>query len=173
MELKGRVFCRSERENLWKAIFEPQAWETAIPDAESYEEVDDNEYEMTVKTDIGPIKGSQTVKLVFSDLDEPHSCKVTLENRLAKSVNALYWLDLPDAEPAEEFLGDDEADETATDEVMPEETRTVFRYRIEADLGNPMFNAILDGFKSRVNAGFAEILGRLDNYANGATETTD
>lgn len=171
MELKGSVFCRSEREKLWNAIFDPEAWQTAIPDAESYEEVDDDEYEMTVKTDFGPIKGNQTVTLTFTDKNEPHSCKVTLASKLAKEVYAVYWLDLPDDAPAEEFVGDDEDDEKT--EIMPENTQTIFRYHVHADLGNPMFNAILEGFKSKVSEGFAEIFGRLDTYASGANETTD
>lgn len=164
MNLDSRVNCRSNRETLWAAIFNPEAWKASIPDAHDYEQVGDNEYEMTVKVDFGPLKGNQTVKIIFSDLDEPNSCSLAIENKMIKSMTGSYRLVEPGTETGED---------AAEIEAVPEGTQTIFLYQIATDLGNPMFNAIVDSFKARVESGFNEIIGRLDNYASGATETTD
>jgi len=177
MKLDSRVYCRSEREALWAAIFNPEAWKASLPDAQEYEEVEPNEYEMTVKVDLGPLKGNQTVKIIFSELEPPHSCNLKVESKLLKSMTGSYHLALPgeavaedNENPAAEAESSDEAKEP---EVIPAETRTIFRYHLNLDMGNPMFNAIIESFKGKVESGFAEILGRLDDYAMGATETTD
>ena len=177
MKLNSRVYCRSEREALWTAIFNPEAWKASLPDATEYEEVEPNEYEMIVKVDFGPLKGNQTIKISFSELEPPHSCNLKVANKLLKSMTGSYQLELPGeavAEDTESNTEDDKSsDEAKEPEVIPEETRTIFRYHLNMDMGNPMFNAIIESFKGKVESGFAEILGRLDNYALGATETTD
>ena len=176
MKLNSRVYCRSEREALWAAIFNPEAWKASLPDAQEYEEIEPNEYEMTVKVDFGPLKGNQTLKIIFSELDQPNSCNLKVESKLLKSMTGSYQLVLPDeikTEDTESQADDKSSEEVKEPDVIPEETRTIFRYQLNMDMGNPMFNAIIESFKGKVESGFAEILGRLDNYALGATETTD
>ncbi len=177
MKLDSRVYCRSEREALWAAIFNPEAWKASLPDATEYEEVEPNEFEMTVKVDLGPLKGNQTLKIIFSELERPHSCNLKVESKLLKSMAGSYQLELPSEAVAEDTESQAEdaqsSEEVKEPEVIPEETRTIFRYQLNLDMGNPMFNAIIESFKGKVESGFAEILGRLDNYAIGAPETTD
>jgi len=39
-------------------------------------------------------------------------------------------------------------------------------YKINADMGNPIFNAVLDGFKGKIKEGFEELLGRVEQKAH-------
>jgi carbon monoxide dehydrogenase subunit G len=160
MNVESKVYCRSTQVALWQALFDPEAWKAAVPAAADYVEVGDNEYEMTAMVDIGPLKGQQVVNLVFSDLEEPHSCTVTIEHQLVKEMVVNYRL--------EEVTSEDSTN-SDSDEVMPVATNTIFNYTLEVTMANAMINAIIDTFKPKVLEGFSEILGRLDVYALGAT----
>src|SRR5689334_14914248 len=95
MELSGNVACQSNREQLWAGLFNTEVWKASIPDAERYESVGDNLYEMDVKADIGPIKGKQTLKIQFSELQPPNSCNFELTHQLVKSAKGFFELKDP------------------------------------------------------------------------------
>ncbi|HEX2912404.1 MAG TPA: SRPBCC domain-containing protein [Chloroflexia bacterium] len=154
MELTGSVASQAEKERLWDAIFNASYWKEAIPDAEKYEKIGDNLYEMAVKVDIGPIKGNQTVKVQFSELQPPDSCDFEVQNQLVKTAKGSFTL-----KDAAEAVAVD------ADDPLPEGTKTVLDYRLEADAGNPFFNAMLEGFKGKIKDGFEELLGRVEEKA--------
>lgn len=154
MELSGNVPCQSSKEQLWAGLFNPEVWKETIPEAERYEEVGDNQYEMDVMADIGPIKGKQTLKIQFSELQPPTSCNFELSHQLVKSAKGTFELKDPS-----EVTVTGENEEAIT---FPDGTQTVLSYNINADAGNPIFNAVLEGFKAKIKEGFDELLGRMD-----------
>ncbi len=160
MEVTGSLASQVERQQLWNALMNAEYWKGAIPDAEKYEQIGPDLYEMTVKVDIGPIKGNQTVKIQFSEIEAPNSCNFDLQNSLIKTARGCF--DLKD--PGEISSTEGEAKDNAV-VAPPEGTKTVLYYKLEADAGNPFFNAMLDGFKGKVKDGFEELLGRLETRA--------
>ncbi|NWJ96132.1 MAG: hypothetical protein HXX20_10140 [Chloroflexi bacterium] len=153
MELNDNIPCRSEKEQLWASLFNAAIWKASIPDAEKYELIGENLYEMDVITDIGPIKGLQTVQIQFSDLQPPQTCSFEVLHGLVKTAKGSFELKdsgLLELEEMELFLG------------LPEGTRTLLFYTLEADTGNPLFNAMLETFKGKIKDGFGEILTRVE-----------
>jgi carbon monoxide dehydrogenase subunit G len=155
MELTGSVPSQAGRQQVWDALMNADYWKEAIPDAEKFELVGDNLYEMVVKVDIGPIKGHQTVNIQFSDLEPPNSCNFELQNSMIKSAKGLLTLKDPAAFSSEDG-------ETPP----PEGTVTLLAYRLEVDAGNPLFNAVLESFKGKIKEGLEEMLGRLEAKAH-------
>jgi carbon monoxide dehydrogenase subunit G len=154
MELTGNVPSQNTKEQLWAAIFNTEAWKQGI-EAERYEQVGEGLYEMEVNADIGPIKGKQTAKIQFTDMHEPDSCDFKIEHSLVKSASGNFEL----KDPTEVTPDGENA-------VWPTETRTVLVYKLNADMGNPIFNAVLDGFKGKIKEGFEELLGRVEANAH-------
>jgi len=150
MELTGSVPSQSGRQQVWDALMSADNWKEAVPDAEKFELVGDNLYEMVVKVDIGPIKGNQTVNIQFSDLQLPNSCNFELQNSLVKTTKGSFTL----KDPADFSSEDGETPPLAG-------TVTLLAYRLEVDAGNPFFNAVIDGYKGRIKEGLEELLGRL------------
>ncbi len=151
MELTGSVPSEADKEVFWAALLNAQYWKEAIPDAEKFEMVGENLYELVVNVDIGPIKGNQTVMLQFSDLQPPDSGNFELQNQLIKSAKGT--LELKD--PSEVVVEDGAAP-------LPASTVSVLEYKMELDAGNPFFNAMLEGFKGKIKEGFEELVGRLE-----------
>jgi hypothetical protein len=153
MELYDNIPCQIEKEELWAGLFNVDIWKASIPDAETYELIGENLYEMNVYADLGPIKGMQTVKIQFTDLEPPEACNFELQHELVKSALGSFELRDPGVIELEEL-------ETFLD--LPEGTRTLLAYTLEADTGNPLFNAILETFKEKIREGFGEILTRVE-----------
>lgn len=156
MELTGIVPSQAEKTQLWEALFNIEVWKESVQ-ADKYELIGDNLYEMSVQADIGPIKGMQTVKIQFTDLQPPDSCNFNVEHQLVKSANGTLKLQDPDAVAA---------DDDFKEFFIPESTKTVMVYKINADMGNPIFNAVLDGFKGKIKEGFEELLQRVEQKAH-------
>ncbi len=154
MEVTGSLPSQAEKQPLWDALMSADNWKAAIPDAEKYELIGENLYEMVVKIDIGPVKGNQTLQIQYSNLQPPNSCDFELQNAMVKSAKGHFDLKHPDELPTEEGAAP-----------LPFDTRTVLVYKLEADAGNPIFNAMLDGFKDKIKSGFEELLVKLEAQA--------
>ncbi len=159
MELTGSLTSQVAHQKLWDSIMSTSFWKEAVPDVERYELIGQNLYEMLVKMDIGPIKGNQNIKIQFSDLLPPRACKFDVQNSLIKTARGSFSLvepsDLPDSG-------------VVIPNPIPENTQTVLGYNLEIDAGNPFFNAMLEGFKDKIQQGFEELLGRLETHARNS-----
>jgi hypothetical protein len=154
MEVNGSVHSQAARQKLWDALMNTDVWKEAIPEAEKYELVGEDVYEMVVRVDIGPVKGSQTIKVQFLELQPPDSCDFELQHMLVKTVKGNFTI----IEPHELVVEEGE-------EPPPEGTTTVLTYRIEADSGNSMLNAMIETLKDRIKGGFEEVLVRIETQA--------
>ncbi len=151
MELTGYLGMKSKPELLWREVFSTEAWKRAIPDAESYEKIEDNTYEMVVKIDMPIFKGAQTVTIVFNDQMPPRSTNFTIETGMIKSANGSFEI----AHHSDFQVVDEPVD-------FQDGTVSVMSYKLQVDAGNPLVNAALEGFKPKIKNGLEEILLRLD-----------
>ena len=79
MEMKGEKIIFTSKEKVWEALNDPEQLLKAIPGAQSVEKIDDENLIATVKTKIGPISAKFNGKIKLSDLNPPHSYKLTGE----------------------------------------------------------------------------------------------
>jgi len=79
MEMKGEKIIFTSREKVWEALNDPEQLLKAIPGAQSVEKIDDENLIATVKTKIGPISAKFSGKIKLSDINPPHSYKLTGE----------------------------------------------------------------------------------------------
>lgn len=158
MELTSSLPCQTERGRLWAALFNTEVWKESVPDAEKYELIGDNLYEMLINADLGPIKGAQTIKIQFSELQPPASCNFELQHSLVKTAKGNFELKNMSDVPLEA--------EDGQMLVVPAGTQTILNYTLNADTGNPLFNVVLDGFKDKIKQGFEELLTQLDTKAS-------
>ena len=79
MEMKGEKIIFTSKEKVWEALNDPEQLLKAIPGAQSVEKIDDENLIATVKTKIGPISAKFNGKIKLSDINPPHSYKLTGE----------------------------------------------------------------------------------------------
>jgi len=160
MELTSSLPCQTEKARLWAALFNTEVWKESVPDAEKYELIGDNLYEMVIDADLGPIKGKQAIKIQFSELQPPESCNFELQHSLVKTAKGNFVLkdlaDIPLVADDGQMLH------------VPDGTQTMLSYTLTADTGNPLFNVVLEGFKDKIKEGFEELLAQLDTKARVA-----
>ncbi len=157
MELSGTLPTQSGREKLWSVIFNPESWKEALPDTERCEQTGENEFELEVPVELGFIKGHQTIKIIFSEVVEGISSNFSLENKLVKKATGTFEIKNPDeVTPPEDSEG------------FPAGTQAILEYTMDMDMGNPLFNAALEGFKGKIKEGLEEILQRLEDEAEAA-----
>lgn len=157
MEVTGNLASKAEKEKLWNALVNLDYWRDSIPDTVNFEKLADNEYQMTLKVDVGPIKGEQTIKIRLFDLHSPDSSSFEIENQLIKTAKGTFTL----KDPAKAI----EDDPANTPAAMPEGTKTFLLYNLDLDAGNSFFNAMLEGFKGKLKEGFEELLRGLEAKA--------
>lgn len=154
MELSGTLPTQSNRENLWSAIFNPEAWKEALPGTERCEQTGENEFELEVPVELGFIKGHQIIKILFSEVVEHTSSNFSLENKMVKKAAGTFEIKNPDeVTPPEDSEG------------YPAGTQSILVYTLDMDMGNPLFNAAIEGFKGKIKEGLEEILQRLEDKA--------
>ncbi len=155
MELTACKPCLAERQKLWDTLTNIQDWKEAIPEAQRLTSTGENEYELEVKADVGPLKGNQVIKIRFTDMQAPTKLDFEIQHSMVKEVKGTFDLKLPG-----ETLNGLEAPNP-----LPDHTITLLFYHLNADAGNPFINAILESLSAKVKDSFDELLGRLDNRA--------
>jgi hypothetical protein len=79
MELTGEQELPLARERVWAALNDPQVLRACIPGCESFERVDENQYQMVMAAAVGPVKARFTGKLKLTELQPPESYALTFE----------------------------------------------------------------------------------------------
>lgn len=158
MDISGKVITKAEKEKLYDTLLDFDNWKKAVPDVTSYEKVGDNSYEMTVKVNLGPVKGDQKIKIEFTGLDRPNSTDFQIQNSMIKSAKGNFEL-----QAVSELDG-----QLPDGGEIPAGTKSVILYSLQLDAGNPFFNTVLEGFKGQVASGFEELLGQFGSLAETA-----
>ena len=158
MEVTGHLPTKAEKQALYETLLNFENWKASVPEVIEYEKLSENLYEMTVKVELGPLKGDQKVKVEFTTLEPPDSANFEIQNPMIKSARGNFILqDLIELEG--QLPGGDD---------IPAGTKTVIIHRLELDAGNPFFNTVLEGFKGQIKSGFEELLGQLSSKAETA-----
>jgi enoyl-CoA hydratase/carnithine racemase/carbon monoxide dehydrogenase subunit G len=73
MDMTGEARLGASREQVWEALNDVAALQASIPGCESLERTDDNAFEATVVSKVGPIKARFKGKVTLSNIDAPRS----------------------------------------------------------------------------------------------------
>jgi carbon monoxide dehydrogenase subunit G len=79
MELTGEQILPLPRERVWAALNDPEILKASVPGCESFERVDDNQFQMVMAATVGPIKARFKGKMMLTDLQPPQSYSMTFE----------------------------------------------------------------------------------------------
>lgn len=79
MELTGEQILPLPRERVWAALTDPEILKASVPGCESFERVDDNQFQMVMAATVGPIKARFKGKMMLTDLQPPQSYSMTFE----------------------------------------------------------------------------------------------
>jgi carbon monoxide dehydrogenase subunit G len=107
------------REEVWEIIRDPDVLVTALPGAQSLEQINENEYAGQMHVRMGPVSGVFSGKIVVSDEVPPESCTLSVEGKGAPGFgNGVGRVQLTD-------LGED---------------KTLMRYEGEMQVGGRIAN---------------------------------
>ena len=81
MEIKGEYQIASSREDVWRALIDPEMLKKCIPGCESLEKISDTEFAATVMAAIGPVRARFNTKLSLENLNPPESYTLVGESK--------------------------------------------------------------------------------------------
>ena len=81
MKLQGEQHLLAPRDEVWKALLDPEVLSKTVPGSEGLEQTGENEFSGTLKMKIGPVQGVFQGKVKLSDLRPPSGYKLTIEGR--------------------------------------------------------------------------------------------
>ena len=81
MDMTGEQRIAASREEVWRALNDPEILRQAITGAESVERISDTEFQATVTAKIGPVKATFKGKVKLSDIDPPNGYTITGEGK--------------------------------------------------------------------------------------------
>ena len=79
--MSGEYRIAAPREQVWRALNEPDVLRRAIPGCQSIEKVSDTEMTATVVAKVGPVKATFTGRVTLSDLDPPNGYTIAGEGQ--------------------------------------------------------------------------------------------
>jgi uncharacterized protein len=79
MELTGEQILPLPRERVWAALNDPEILKASVPGCESFERVEDNQFQMVMAATVGPIKARFKGRMVLTDLQPPRSYSLSFE----------------------------------------------------------------------------------------------
>ncbi len=81
MDMTGEQRIAASREEVWRALNDPEILRQAITGAESVERISDTEFQATVTAKIGPVKATFKGKVKLTDIDPPNGYTITGEGK--------------------------------------------------------------------------------------------
>ena len=81
MKVEGEYVFDGPREQVWELVRDPEVLITALPGAQSLEQVGENEYEGKMNVRVGPVAGLFSGRVVISNEMPPESYTLTVEGR--------------------------------------------------------------------------------------------
>ena len=81
MEITGEFRIPAEREQVWKALNDPQVLKVCIPGCESIEKRSDTEFVADMRTKIGPVSARFSSHIELSNLNPPASYTISGEGK--------------------------------------------------------------------------------------------
>lgn len=110
MRLEGEYVFDGPREQVWELVRDPEVLVTALPGAQSMDQIGENEYEGEMNVRIGPVAGVFSGRLVVSDEVPPESCTLTVEGKgkpgFAKGTGHVQLIDRGDGTTLVRYEGE-------------------------------------------------------------------
>ncbi len=77
MEMRGEYRIAAPREEVWRALNDPDVLRRSIPGCEEIEKITDTHFTAKVTAKLGPVKTSFIGAVTLSDLDPPNSYTIS------------------------------------------------------------------------------------------------
>ena len=110
MKLAGEYVFDGPREEVWELVRDPEVLSTALPGAQSFEEVGENEYEGKMHVRVGPVSGAFSGRVVVSEEVPPESYTMTVEGKggpaFVKAIGRVELVDQGDGTTLMKYEGD-------------------------------------------------------------------
>jgi len=110
MKLEGEYVFKGPREKVWDLVRDPKVLATALPGAQSLNQVSDNEYEGEMNVRVGPVGGVFSGRVAVSDEVPPESYTLSVEGRgspgFAKGSGHVQLVDQGDGTTLMKYEGD-------------------------------------------------------------------
>jgi uncharacterized protein len=81
MEMKGQQLIPVSPETTWQSLLDTTVLKECIPGCEEMTQLSDTEYELVMRTKIGPVSAKFKGKMTLSDVDPPHGCTMLFEGQ--------------------------------------------------------------------------------------------
>lgn len=81
MKIQGTHTFEAPREQVWKALLDPEILARTLPGCEKLERVGENDFRGALNVSIGPVKGQFQGTLQLSDLNPPESYHMKLDGK--------------------------------------------------------------------------------------------
>ncbi len=110
MKLEGEYLFNGPQLAVWELLRDPEALSSALPGAQSFEQVGENEYEGVMDVRVGPVTGLFSGRLLISDEQPPESCTLTVEGKgnpgFIKGSGDVNLVDQGDGTTLMSYVGD-------------------------------------------------------------------
>jgi uncharacterized protein len=81
VELTGQQLIPLSQEHTWRALNDPELLKQCVPGCEAFEKVSDSQYNLTMRTKIGPVSARFKGLMTMSNMDPPRSCTLLFEGQ--------------------------------------------------------------------------------------------
>jgi len=81
MEMQNEQRLPIPRQTVWEALNDPEVLKACIPGCESFDKADENVYDATVSTKVGPVKARFKGRVTLQDLNPPESYTLSFEGQ--------------------------------------------------------------------------------------------
>ena len=99
MRFEGTLDIAAPRDRVWSFLTDPKQVTTCAPDVRSLEVTDPRHFKMVVRAGVGPVKGTFTMNVEFTEAEEPTHAAVTARGQAPGSaVQMISTIDLAEAD---------------------------------------------------------------------------
>ena len=81
MKVEGKYQFKAPREQVYTVLTSPEQLQACIPGCERFEQVGENQYEVTLEVGVASIKGSYTGTARMAEQDPPNRFKLIVEGK--------------------------------------------------------------------------------------------
>src|SRR5215510_15091144 len=81
MEMAHSQFLPVSQAEAWRALNDPEILKACIAGCDSMDRLSDTEYQLAMTAKVGPVNAKFRGKMLLSDLNPPHSYKLTFEGQ--------------------------------------------------------------------------------------------
>ena len=95
MRFEGKLDIDAPRDRVWSFLTDPSQVTTCAPDVQSLEVTDPRHFKVVVRAGVGPIKGTFSMNVEFTELQEPgHASVVARGQAPGSAVEMVSNMDL-------------------------------------------------------------------------------